>query len=144
MILLADATPDPKLFTAFWVIMSFLAGIAANVATVIALTRKQKREITYGFTPASKEEFVKHVEWNNREHENLFKKIGGAERGSNERLELKVQAMQSSAEIGRASMSQKVEDVKERVAGLERATEAQNQWLERMDSKLDLIQRRNS
>lgn len=36
---------------------------------------------------AEQREFEKHVEWNRREHENLFSKIGGVERGSLARMD---------------------------------------------------------
>lgn len=34
-----------------------------------------------------KAEFAEHVEWNRREHENLYSKIGGVERGSIARMD---------------------------------------------------------
>lgn len=66
-----------------WGIILTLTTIAGNVATVIALlvNRKQKREVSFGFVPASKEEFDDHRMNNKEEHDQLFSKLGGVERG---------------------------------------------------------------
>ena len=47
-----------------WGIILVITSIAANVATVVVSlsSRKQKREVSFGFVPASKEEFEKHIE----------------------------------------------------------------------------------
>lgn len=74
----ADATPpDPNAFLQFWLIIGFLASIFSNivVAVVVLIGRKQKREVSFTFDAASKEEFVKHVEDNDKQRGLLHKRI---------------------------------------------------------------------
>lgn len=88
--ILADVAPTVAQWNGFWVVAAFGAFFLANLATVgafIMASRKQKREVTFGFIPASKDEFDKHVAKNEREHENLFSKIGGVERGGLARMD---------------------------------------------------------
>jgi len=88
--ILADAAPTGAQWNGFWIVAAFLAFFLANVATVVtavAMNRKQKREVTFGFIPASKDEFDKHVGSNKDEHNQLFAKLGGMERGCNLRME---------------------------------------------------------
>ena len=85
----AEATPEPNGFLQFWIIVGFLASVIGSVVSVVVMlaNRKQKREVSFSFEPASKVEFERHVEWNRREHESLHSKIGGVERGSNAMVE---------------------------------------------------------
>ena len=52
-----------------------------NAALEAALNAIERR------VEAEQTEFEKHVEWNRREHENLFSKIGGVERGGLARMD---------------------------------------------------------
>ena len=83
----AAATPEPQAFLQFWVIAAFLLGIAVNIVTVIKLARTQKREVSFTFIPASKDEFDKHVQANVREHENIFSRLNGMDRGCAQRMD---------------------------------------------------------
>lgn len=63
MTILAQTTPpEAGGFLQFWIILIFLAnGVSLVVSIVMALAnRKQRREVTFGFDPASKEEFTMH------------------------------------------------------------------------------------
>jgi hypothetical protein len=84
--MLLDATPQAGPFLELWVAVAFLAGVAANLVTLFRVNQKQKREVSFSFEPASKMEFERHVESNRQEHAQLFAKLGGVERGWNERL----------------------------------------------------------
>jgi len=85
--IIAAAEPEAGAFLQFWVIIAFLAGIAANIVTVLMVARRQKREVSFTFEPASKVEFERHIENNRQEHAQMFAKIGGIERGANEKIE---------------------------------------------------------
>src|SRR5687767_7356399 len=100
-------TPDPKMFTELWVIAAFLLGVAVNVVALVMVGRKQKREVSFSFEPASKEDFEAHIAQNQREHENLFSKIGGVERGISQRLDEKLSSMQDKAEVGREKLHER-------------------------------------
>ena len=61
------------------------------------------------YVPASA--FAAHVAENKREHENLFAKIGGVERGMAQRLDGKLDTMQRNAEEGREKLHDRINDV---------------------------------
>jgi hypothetical protein len=87
MIAEALPAPDPRFVWELILVLGSLASIGANIATALSVRRTQRREVSFQFTPASKEEFERHVASNKQEHENLFSKIGGVERGSTARLD---------------------------------------------------------
>jgi hypothetical protein len=66
--LLAQATNNNSDIITWGIILT-LTTVAANiVAVVLAFSnRKQKREVSFGFVPASKEEFDKHLAENHAE-----------------------------------------------------------------------------
>jgi hypothetical protein len=87
--------------------------------------RNQQREIlpqplevaaVTEYVPASA--FAAHVAENRREHENLFAKIGGVDRGLSQRLDLKLDTMQRAAEEGREKLHDRINDVLSAVSEL--------------------------
>ena len=129
--MLAQTAPDPHSFSQFWIIIAFIAAVGANLVTIVVLVsnRKQKREVSFGFEPASKTEFEKHADWNRREHENLFAKIGGVERGANQRcdmhtrefreiLDVKLTELMNANNVGREKLHDRINEVLEAVAEL--------------------------
>lgn len=83
----AQTSPTPATVYEFVMLFALVASIAGNIAMVLSARKVQKREVNFGFIPAAKAEFDKHVEENKREHENLFSKIGGVERGQTARMD---------------------------------------------------------
>jgi hypothetical protein len=68
------------------------AGLIATIYYAKGIFQsKQKREITFEFTPASKEAFDNLVLSNRQEHDQLHAKISAIDRGSRDRLEKTVQ-----------------------------------------------------
>jgi hypothetical protein len=87
----------------------FVAAAAATIYYLMgAFGRKQKREVSFHETPATKKEFDEHVAWNRREHENLFSKIGGVERGVTARIEARLNDMQSDANEAREKIHHRI------------------------------------
>ncbi len=68
------------------------------------------------YVPASA--FAAHVAENKREHENLFAKIGGVDRGLSQRLDVKLDSMQRAAEEGREKLHDRINDVLSAVSEL--------------------------
>jgi len=101
-----------------WQVILVITTIGANLAIILSSRRKQKREISYEFDPASKEELEKHIQADAREHEKLFSKIGGVERGMNERVEKRLTDLQKSAEDGREKLHQRINRISVGVARL--------------------------
>lgn len=140
--MIAAATPDAGAFLNFWVVLAFLFGIAANVVTVIAVARKQKREVSFSFEPASKQDFDRHLARYSSDQQTLDRRIDGLDRTLKKHIDEKVGGLAASAEDGRERLKDKIDGVAEKVAGLERETGTQTAWLERMDEKLERIQSR--
>jgi len=101
-----------------WQVILVITTVGANLAIILSSRKKQKREVSFEFEPASKDAFEKHVAANQREHENLFAKIGGVERGLNERVEKKLTDLQRSAEDGREKLHQRINRISVGVARL--------------------------
>lgn len=80
-----------------------------------------------------KTDLEKHIQFNREEHESLFRKIGGVERGL--RAEMK-----SDTE----KLHEKVNAVGRDVSGLKTGQEIQTAHLSRVDSKLDRLLERSS
>lgn len=74
------------------------------------------REAADKFT--TKTEFRDHAEWNLNEHQNLFSKIGGVERGMNDRLDKKFTDLQESAHEGREKLHKRINRISIGVARL--------------------------
>jgi hypothetical protein len=139
---LAEVAPSGNQWNGFWAVVAFLSGIAMNLVTVWAFTRKQKREVTFGFTPASKEEFDKQAAANEMVHRDLFSKIGGVERGAKKEMEEKANGLREERREDMRTIHHEINEVGKKVAGLEKETQTQNQWLGRIDEKLDRIKTR--
>ena len=52
-------TPDATHFLQFWLTIALIVSVLSGIASMFAAFggRKQKREVSFTFTPASKEEF---------------------------------------------------------------------------------------
>ena len=153
-ILFADALPS---WAETLTVVAFFVSIIGNLAQYSmsktmreALKQKQQTELSpQPFIVAMEKEFTAkrdfelHVAENKKEHENLFSKIGGVDRGITQRFseELKTLRVERKEDVG--ELHDKVNDVAKSVAGLEKETELQNQRMASMDAKLDrLIERR--
>lgn len=75
---------------------------------------------------AGKHEFDAHVAANGAAHEAIFSKIGGVERGGNNKISVEIMAVHS-----------RINGLEKSVGGLESLTQAQNAQLTSMDHKMD-------
>lgn len=97
--------------------------IFAGVVVIVVQARellgtKKRREISFEETLCNKKEFDNHVEWNRREHENLFSKIGGVERGVTDRISQKLVDIEHKVETSREKMHDRLNDVLSAVSEL--------------------------
>ena len=85
----AEVQTTPDDFWKFWCIISSLTAVLASLSQIISLflNRKERREVTFAFDPAGKEEFDKHAARNEQDHRDLFARIGGVERGAIARMD---------------------------------------------------------
>ncbi len=117
MILLAQIETVPaEALKNFVLIVAGIAALAYYIKEIFA--GKKKREVSFEFTPANKEEFQDHLDWDRREHENLFRKISGVERGAADRLDHRLAEMQRSAEEGREKLHKRINTISVGVARL--------------------------
>jgi hypothetical protein len=82
---------------------------------------------------ASKENFDKHIAENRHEHDNIFSKIGGVDRGTGAKISTEVTAIHARINL-----------LDKATGRLEAATEFQNQQLAQMDSKITRLLERKS
>jgi hypothetical protein len=132
--LLADAaTPNAN---TVWLVILVLAGLGGNIATIVAVfqgSKKQKREVSFEFVPASKEEFDEQKQHCTRRHAELFAGIERIEKATSATIETKVDFVR-----------REVVEVGKEVAALQTATGLQNQTLSNLNAKLDrLIERKH-
>jgi len=132
--LFADAaTPNAN---ATWLVLLVLASFGSNIATIIAVVlgaKKQKREVSFEFEPASREEFEKQQDHCTARHAQLFKEIDKLKENTGHEMETKIEVVRKD-----------VVAVGKEVASLQTATQIQNQTLSSLGSKLDrLIERKN-
>lgn len=134
--ILAETAPTGLQWNGFLVVCSFLAFFAANLATIWAVTRKQKREVHFGFEPASKTEFSDHVSKNSSDHKDLWSKIGGVERGANERLVVELRGLRDERRDDATTLQSKLDVFQRSIGALEAATNLQNQALAQIQADL--------
>ena len=91
-----------------------LSGLAVNAVLLFKLLRNdsERREVTISPAVVGKPDFERHLEQNRHEHENLFSKIGGVERGMNARLEAAITANNDS----RSKLHDRINEVVENTA----------------------------
>ncbi len=88
---------------------------------------------------ASKTEFEKHTAWDSNEHEKLWSKVGGVERGANGSVEKKLSDLREERQKDMDKLHDHINGVGLKVAGLEKSTELQNQTLANVTSDIKRI-----
>jgi len=95
--------------------------LAVVITTLTAVwnslsNRRQKREVTFGFDPAPKSDFEKHVADNKHEHELLFSKIGKVEKTHVERCDLNMGGLRAEFSTSIRNLHNRLNEVLEAVA----------------------------
>ena len=134
----AQSLPDPNhLASIGWALVA-IASLAVIANNILRLTDRLKDKPAAGdvqreasATFVTKPAFESHVAVNHREHENLFSKIGGMERGI--RTELK-----SDFE----KLSEALSDLSREVGGLKDVGEVRSQQMARLETKMDRLAER--
>jgi hypothetical protein len=116
--------------------------IASTIAILITINSKQKREVTFAGEPVDRKEFDKHVAEDAAVHNQLFAKIGGAERGLESRLAARMDRFEAESKESRLLMHQDISAIGNDVAALKKEAELANQRSLQRDAKIDrLIER---
>jgi len=134
--MIADITPQPNpmFFWQAFLAIAFLAGIGANVATMMSVKRSLKREITP--QPLVVKEAANYV----RKEDCVQRHAESTQRF--EMLKEQLDELRIERHTDTNALHEKVNAVALQVSGLDVATQQQNAWLKRMDEKLDQINRR--
>lgn len=84
-------------------------------------------------------EFEKHTVDDKREHENIFKKVGGVERGVEERLNERLDKIETDSKDSRRRIHNDITTIVKDVSGLQTSSTMQNQQMMQMDGKINRI-----
>jgi len=124
------------------IIVSMICVIICTVLAWITLNKTTKTEVSFTGTPTDKKEFDKHVAENKQAHEQLFAKIGGAERGLEQRMTARLEKCESEAIASSRLVHAEFSKVGTDVAALKSALEANIALCVRLDSKMDRLMER--
>jgi hypothetical protein len=100
-------------------IVALFASIAGNVAMALSIRRTQKREVSFGFAPASKEDFDKHIEWNRLEHVELFNRLNSMTNDCSGRMASLNRELQGDFKKSTDAIHERVNQVLKAVSRLE-------------------------
>jgi len=141
----ATGLPEPSSYTAIGWAVVILFCLVGGLRQVIGLWRDfqkgptEKREVTISLTAVERPVFEEHVRDNRREHENLFAKVGGVERGTMAKLDKSFNELRAERALDMNTIHTKTNEIGREVSGLKASNELQNQQLARMDAKIDRI-----
>lgn len=129
-------TPSPNFVWQTLMVIAFFAGVGGNIATMFSIKRSLKREITpqplevrEAPNPVTQQEcMARHKESTDRFN---F-------------LETQIEKLAQVRHTDANALHEKINKVGLQVAGLERDTKTQNEWLVRIDGKLDQVNRKMS
>jgi hypothetical protein len=124
------------------IIVSMICVIICTVLAWITLNKTTKTEVSFTGTPTDKTDFDKHVAENRQAHEQLYAKIGGAERGLEQRMTARLEKCESEAIASRRLMHADLSKVSTDVAGLKSALEGNTALCVRLDNKMDRLMER--
>lgn len=112
--ILAQAAPNPSAFSEFWIIVAFLAAIAANLVTVIVLlaNRKQKREVSFTEEPASKREFDAHCKVTHDNFEQVRAEMKEDRQENQVHASARSQTIFNKIELIRTELDTKIDDTR--------------------------------
>jgi hypothetical protein len=139
------ALPDPNSPAAIGWIAVVIAAVATAANQVWKLIQNltgkgnhrlvspQPLEVTATKQFVTKEEHDRHTAWNQQEHNNLFSKLGGVERGVRE-------AMKAETD----QLHDRITDVAKQNAAQEAKQDLMNQRIVQMDGKLDRLVERST
>jgi len=133
-----------KDFETWFAPIALVVSTFAAIVTIFYSSRSQKREVSFTGTPVDKKEFEKHQRENKDEHEKIFAKLGGVERGVETRLNAKLDGMQAESKTDREKLHFRINPIEGEICALREASETNTTRLVQMDGKIDrLIERMN-
>ena len=124
-ILFAATTNNEALQIGLWVIAATAVLQAVGAALSIArffVNRAEKRQVSISQDVVLRPDFDAHVAENRHEHEKLFAKLGGLERGINAHLNNELKSLRAESHEDSRTLRQELNEVARKVSGLEATT----------------------
>jgi hypothetical protein len=111
MLILAEITVPPSP-SAFWQ-LCLVVGLGANLVTILTLlaNRKQRREISHAFEPASKADFADHVKTNAQRHAQLFAAVEECEKKFRHELEERARRIENRLDDHQRQIEETLRDM---------------------------------
>ena len=125
-----------------WVIAAtaVLQAIGAGLSIArMLLNRSERRHITISPDVVARPDFEAHSLENKHEHENLFAKLGGMERGVNAHLNAELKSLRDERRADVHALHTELNEVAKKVSGLEATNGLQSQRLAEINAKLDRV-----
>ena len=136
------ANSSEALQIGLWIIgaTAVLQGLAAAFSIARALiNRAERREISLSAEAVAGPDFDIHVSENKHEHENLFSKLGGLERGITAHLNDELRALRDERREDISTLHSELNEVARKVSSLEATNTLQSQRLAEINAKLDRV-----
>jgi hypothetical protein len=125
-----------------WVIAGTAVLQAVGAALSIArflLNRSENRQVRITADVVSRPDFDAHMADNNHEHEKLFSKLGGLERGINAHLNSELKSLREERNEDVRGLHCELNVLAKTVSGLEATNCLQSQRLAEINAKLDRV-----
>lgn len=117
------------------IVVGMICVVICTILAWVTLTKTTRTEVSFTGTPVDKKEFEKHVAENAHVHENIFSRIGGAERGVETRINARLETISNNV----VGLSQKMQDDKTEI--LERGEERTAVMHERINELVGAVGR---
>jgi outer membrane murein-binding lipoprotein Lpp len=126
-------------------IISAVCMIITAVLAWVSIYRVNRVNVSFSGVPVDKQEFDQQVQENKEDHDKLFSRIGGVERGLEARMTARIDKFETDANTTRRLMHKDIEQIGHDTAALKKEAEIANQRMFQMDGKIDrLIERQNT
>lgn len=139
----AGGLPDPQSPAAVgWVCIigcTIIIGFRQVMGFVRDMKRPEgpeRRDVSINPGVASEKALTDHQQWDAREHEKLWSKIGGVERGATEKMTTELNLLRGERHDDAQTLQGKLDKFHTAIGGLEKATEIQNQQLAQIQTSL--------
>jgi len=140
--LFANATP-PVEIAAWLACLAFVVVLANGVLKLVDRVKDKPapgdvaRETAEKFT--RKDEFERHVAQNQKEHENIFSKIGGVERGAGSKVADEIRVLREERREDMAELKKHVDDIGSDTSALKATNIIQNQRLTSIETDIKVL-----
>jgi cob(I)alamin adenosyltransferase len=137
----AQSNPD-ALQIGLWVLAATAVLQAVGAALAIArfvANRAERRQVTISADAVGRPDFDAHLAANKQEHESLFARIGGVERGAAARLDAVLEHLRTERAQDLRAIHAETNQIGKELGALKAVNELQTQRLAAIDAKLDRV-----